>query len=184
MYFHQVAKEHLQHKFFDRIKDVRNYLNTESVKKKIIGITSCEYIENIDTIVFIILLKANNKTKTILPVKITYIMSGLMRAFIFKKLSAEILLNRFKSMITKYSKKISKNKKSFYNDDEDLILLDIKYISYIDSFNDSDLYYGEMKDIIFSIEGTTDTFNVIIPLKDFSNLERFLVERKRFDLIL
>lgn len=130
------------------------------------------------------MLKENNKTKTISPVKITYVTTGLMRVFILKKLRVKILLNRFKSMIIKYSKKISKNKRSFYNDSKDPILLDIKYISYINSFNDSDLYYGEMKDIVFSITGTADTFNIIVPLKDFLNLERFFVERKRFDLIL
>ena len=111
-------------------------------------------------------------------------MTGLTRAFIFKKFVVKILLNRFKSMLTKYSKKISKNKKSFYNDPEEPILLDTEYISHIDSFNDSDLYYGEMKDIVFPITGTTATISIIMPSKKFSNLEKFLVERKRFDLIL
>lgn len=184
MHFHQVAQKHLFDRFFARIKHVRNFLNTRFVKKRIVGITSCEYMENRDEIAFIILLKENDKSKAIAPIRMRYLITGLTRVSILNKLSVKILLNRFKSMIKKYSKKISKNKKSFYNGNKEPILLDIEYISYIDGFNDSDLYYGEMKNIVFPIRGTTDTFRIIMPLEDFSNLEKFLVERKRFDLIL
>ena len=181
-------------KFFSTISDFNKTL--ESIKDKVVAILDCQVVNSLSAIDVIVMLKGKGKSKDVVPMKLTYVMSDLGEFFLFKKLT----VSKFKRMIKKHSRKLAEKnkKKTFIFDDSlddryvrskavnpiiNLGALNIDFISEIGyMFNDIN---EEIKVLNFKPASQQHgDIKIYLTMNEFKDLEKFLVKNKRYDLIL
>ena len=180
-------------KFILSIADLNRLLN--SFKEKIVAISGIIVNNSISCIDTYILLKNSHRKndRKVIPMKITYIISEIASISFLKK----ITVNRFRKNVKKFSKKIMRRKHFMFDDKLDepydrteskkpnvnLGMLNIDFISNIGCCIDDD--HNEMRILRFTpAKSEYGDVEIFLTMNEFQGLEEFLVENKRYDLVL
>ena len=188
-----ISYSNISCKFVGSIADFNGLLN--SLKGKIVAILGSVVDNAVSSIDTCVLLKNSNKknNREVIPMRITYIMPEIASLPFLKR----ITVNRFRKRIKKFSKKIMKRKHFVFDDKLDepydkrvsekpnvnLGMLNIDFILDIGCSVDDE--HNEMRILRFiPAKSEYGDVEVFLTMNEFQGLEEFLVENKRYDLVL